>query len=255
MNVLKKIIKSLGRKLSILPKSESFFFSKYKVNLEKDFIDKGLAISINNEYVYCRLRKCANSTVIATLYNIETGKKITSLDKIQNIKDNYFNNPVSLSKSEVKKLKGYYKFTIVRNPYNRIISAYLDKIKPKNVYQRKIVAAHLSKDENDDISFDEFLSFLEQGGLKKNSHWAPQTDFLVFPISEYDFIGRLENFNSDFEKIIQDIYNIQSIEIVSVTEHKTKSNKNVESISNEQKSRIYELYKEDFTLLGYDKDL
>jgi len=255
MTFVKKIFKFCKKRIFTSHDEIPEFYKIYKDgNLQQTILDKGLAISKEYNYIYCRIRKSANSTVVSTLYNIETKNKIDSLTAIQEIKDNYFTRPSALSKSEVKQLNNYYKFTIVRNPYNRLWSAYLDKILPREAIQRKLVIDKLNKNSEDLISFDEFLTFLETGGLRLNSHWAPQIDFLVFPINEYDYIGKIETFKEDLEKIMFNIFNIENPEILSIREHKTISNKKALAMTEDQKKRIYTLYKEDFTQLNYKKD-
>lgn len=227
------------------------FYKAYPIKLNRKIIDNGLAISTTRRYVYARIRKAANSTVISSLYHAENNNKITGLDDIQKIKDNYFTKPGELSKTDLENLDSYFKFTIARNPYSRILSAYLDKIENRDKSQRQIVIKFLKKNPNDEITFNEFLDFLENGGLRQNAHWAPQTDFLVFPIGQYDYIGKLENLQKDLTRILTTIYN-KDYPIVSVNEHKTNSKKKTKELTPSDKLRIYNLYIDDFRNFDYD---
>lgn len=232
-------------------KKTPVFYKAYPVKLSRKIIDNTLAISTTRRYVYARIRKAANSTVISSLYHAENNNRITGLDNIQKIKDNYFTKPGELSKTDLIDLDSYFKFTIVRNPYSRIISTYLDKIENRNKSQRKIVIKFLKKNPNDEITFNEFLDFLENGGLRKNAHWAPQIDFLVFPIDQYNYIGRLENLQKDLTQILAKIYS-KDCPIVSINEHKTDSRNKTKELTASDKLRIYNLYMDDFKNFNYD---
>lgn len=232
-------------------KKTPVFYKAYPIKLNRNIIENGLAISTAQRYVYARMRKAANSTVISSLYNAENNKKVTSLDDIQIIKDNYFTKPGELSKTDLKNLDSYFKFTIVRHPYSRILSAYMDKIENRNRSQRKIVAEFLNKQQHDEITLNEFLNFLENGGLRENAHWAPQTDFLVFPIDQYDYIGKLEKLQQDLMQILAIIYK-KNCPIISVNEHKTDSKSKTKELTPSDKLRIYSLYMDDFKNFNYD---
>ncbi|MEA3438223.1 MAG: sulfotransferase family protein [Thermodesulfobacteriota bacterium] len=236
--------------LSLFNKNPAFY-KAYPIKLNRNIIENGLAISTAHKYVYARVYKSANSTVISSLYNAENNNRIIGLDDIQKIKDNYFTKPGELSKIDLENLDSYYKFTIVRNPYRRILSAYLDKIKNRNGSKRKIVTKLLNKNPNDQITFNEFLGFLENGGLRQNGHWAPQTDFLVFPIDQYNYIGKLENLQKDLTHILTTTYG-KDCPIVSVNEHKTDSRNKTKELTASDKLRIYNLYMDDFKNFNYD---
>lgn len=170
---------------------------------------------------------------------------------MQKIKDHYFTKPGELSGIDLKNLDSYFKFTIVRNPYRRILSAYLDKIEKTSGSKRMIVTKLLNKQQNDEITFSEFLDFLENGGLRQNGHWAPQTDFLVFPIDQYDYIGKLENLQKDLTQIMAIIYS-KDCPIISVNAHKTDSKNKIKELTPSDKLRIYNLYMDDFKNFNYD---
>ena len=232
-------------------KKTSAFYKAYPIKIDRNIIENGLAISRAKKYIYARIYKSANSTIISTLYNAENNLRVTSLDDIQIIKDNYFTKPSELSKNDLKMLDSYFKFTIVRNPYRRILSSYLDKIKDRDGSKRKIVTKFLNKNPDDEITFNDFLDFLENGGLRKNGHWTPQTDFLVFPIDQYDYIGKLERLQQDLMQILSIIYK-KNCPIISVNEHKTDSKSKTKELTPSDKLRIYNLYMDDFKNFNYD---
>lgn len=91
-------------------------------------------------------------------------------------------------------IRADYAFVILRDPFVRIASCYLDKIMRKHP-----PVAHMEKwlDTRglglDEISFVDFLRFLSSDDMVvADEHWRPQTDFLIF--DDYDEYFCIENF-------------------------------------------------------------
>jgi hypothetical protein len=86
-----------------------------------------------------------------------------------------------------------YTFVILRCPYTRLASLYLDKI----VNQKDVVPAlneiNINSVDLGSLSFRDFVELLaNKGALKKNHHWKPQVDFLVY--QDYSDWFSMENF-------------------------------------------------------------
>ena len=75
----------------------------------------------------------------------------------------------------------YFKFTFVRNPYDRIISGY---------YWR--YTYHLTKLNLNDFIYENLTTI-------KLDHMIPQSEFVDESV---DFIGKTENLQQDFEKLL-----------------------------------------------------
>ncbi|PSJ17036.1 sulfotransferase family 2 domain-containing protein [Nitrosomonas supralitoralis] len=95
--------------------------------------------------------------------------------------------------------KNYFKFAFVRNPWDRLVSAYVFLKKGGLDEQDKIWAReHLDK-------FDNFQSFVMHGLTSSDIycglHFIPQCEYVVNKDNEIDvdFIGRFETLESDFE--------------------------------------------------------
>lgn len=86
-----------------------------------------------------------------------------------------------------------YSFVVLRCPYARLASAFLDKIVGQS---RDLWQLHdlLDRDfEPDEITFRDFVRIVSgRGALYSNIHWRPQQDFLVY--EDYDDWFRLEDF-------------------------------------------------------------
>ena len=95
--------------------------------------------------------------------------------------------------------QGYFKLFVARDPYDRLLSAYLSKI-VKKLKEGKSIRMHTAT-PGKVPSFAEFCKFIAEGGLYADYHWSPQMDYLVLPIEKYDLVARLEAIDVDFRKV------------------------------------------------------
>jgi len=96
----------------------------------------------------------------------------------------------------------YFKFAVLRNPFDRIVSAYFDKFaKYENIdltARPVVVAVHKSlgmePDIQKSITFRQFVQYLaETEDFLLDEHWRPQHSFLCQNAIHFDFIGQFEN--------------------------------------------------------------
>lgn len=99
--------------------------------------------------------------------------------------------------------KKYYKFTFVRNPWDRLVSTYFFLKNGGLTEKDKIWAdANLATYK----SFKDFVeNWLNEENIKKSLHFQQQYVFLENEkgMIAVDFIGRFENIDEDFRKITQ----------------------------------------------------
>ncbi len=76
-------------------------------------------------------------------------------------------------------LRRALRIVVVRDPYSRLLSAFLDKFRSED-YRAKYGRFDLNRS-----GFQDFLAFLENGGLRSNQHWGLQTEQIALPIEEY----------------------------------------------------------------------
>ena len=128
----------------------------------------------------------------------------------------------------------YFKLAVLRNPFARLASGYLDKIAKhlqpesfaidviKDVQQHLGLAIDLKKS----ITFEQFIQYLARKKDRElNDHWKPQNNFVAGV--KFDFIGQFENLNRTID-ILQNNYNIRIKKKGS--EHATKYQQFAEDI-------------------------
>lgn len=238
----------------IVLRNKQPFYSRYKPKYLFNAIDARVAISHKSQFVYFRIPKAANSTIVMTLYAYEHNMLTRDFES-RSVKNNYFSRPSSLSHKEFKKLEeSYFKFTFVRNPYTRLASAYLDKI-INNKSAKKCVADSLNRPLEAVISFREFCNFLENGGLRMNVHWIPQSELIVMPKDALDFIGKIENLDNDIQHVIERIFHPEpsKVKVFNWSPHKTNASRKYKDLYDDYSRRVVcELYEDDFKNFGYD---
>lgn len=136
----------------------------------------------------------------------------------------------------------YYKFSFVRNPYDRLISEYF-WCRINNVGHK------FNK------TFDEFLDYVEDVIKNKNffkpienDHFIPQYSFLFF--NNKLLVNNIFKYE-DIETVAPLIK--KRLKIKTKLQHLNKSIKNEITLTQEQKERIYNLYKIDFQTFNYEK--
>jgi hypothetical protein len=134
----------------------------------------------------------------------------------------------------------YTKFTVCRNPYNRIVSEYHWRVCNKIGRVR---------------SFDGFLDEVEnviKNNLYNNysDHFIPQSDFIYDSEGNQmvDHLFRFEKLDK-VEQFLQDNFGTDKLKRLETS----VPSRGKIVLTNEQKERVYKLYERDFILLGYDK--
>jgi hypothetical protein len=243
-----------SRKLQKLP-----FYRRYTpAGVERlAAIDKRIMISLRNEFIYVRVPKCANSTIMLML-----GLEELNLDGAhwaglppaeqrrfftETLKRQTFRHPSDLTLAETADaLERFRRIMFVRNPFTRVASAYLDKV-ASGKYER-LVGLQGS------TTFSEFCDYLASGGLRRNIHWLPQTLINPFPVESLDKVGRFENLDADLANLTRELHGREQ-PTISLANHATNAGQRILDLYSDHERRlIAELYADDFTTFGYDPD-
>jgi hypothetical protein len=148
--------------------------------------------------------------------------------------------------------RSYFKFTIVRNPYDRLLSAFLFLQKGGVNEKDKLWA---EKNLSQYASFDAFVrEGLHKRNIRRALHFRPQSKFICVRKDRpgLDFFGYFENLRADFAFISRRL---------GIKATLVETNRN---ISREKDYRQYytdvsrkiaaDFYADDLRILGYDFD-
>lgn len=157
-----------------------------------------------------------------------------------------FDPDIKEDRENLNKLDTLFTFAFVRNPFDRLVSAFFNKtkqVKPKHRLE--------FYEQFRDNTFEEFAHILCDN-ININDKWMdahvlPQ--HLQMP-DQIDFLGRFENYNNDAEKVCQIIAN-KSFDNRRTNrsrhEHYTTYYK-----SQDLKDKVYNKYIEDFKRFNYE---
>lgn len=177
--------------------------------------------SDSHKFIWFRVAKAGTRSILDVL------QKNTELSK------HGFNIRINLDE-----YGDYYKFAFVRNPWDRVVSCYHNKVLTKN---DKNFQRCFGK------NFEFFVDFINSQDLTKGDfHIKLQTKLI--PVERMNFIGRLENFNEDLKFLLSVIgLKDQEIPHKNRSEHKHYSTYYTERT----KEIIAQKYKEDIETFGY----
>lgn len=141
----------------------------------------------------------------------------------------------------------FFKFCVVRNPYDRLVSTYFhfttNEINPK--------IKRLWDDFNIN-SFEELILKMENPvffkKLKKIIHFVPQNELIRYEDLCMDKIFKFENFDS-IEKELNN--NLKEKKVTLKKLNTSKRGTYEDYYTDKTKSIVYEVYKQDFDLFDY----
>jgi len=147
-------------------------------------------------------------------------------------------------------------FTVSRNPYSRVLSAWMDKVKGAAkegvTFARKFKIADPSN-----ISFEKFVDLLMQCNKETfDHHWATQSSICNFDKVPYIHIGNLESLPDTINWINEHLPFPPISEDARFASHSTGSAKKLSKYYTKSlQDKVYTLYEEDFENFGYSRDI
>ena len=208
----------------------SSFYNKIKVffGVEEKEINPILSIFLDKKCVFFHIPKTAGISISNSLFG--------------DIKWGHRNVDFYKSHYGEKVFNSLYKFCFVRNPYERLFSAYTF-LKEGGINNQDLEFSNSYLQEF--ASFDEFvLKGLEKEEIMNWVHFKPQYTFVCDENDNIvmDFVGKMENLNADFNAVCKHL-NIES-ELQKLNMSATKKN----DFSEEVKTMIKLKYQKDFNL-------
>ncbi|XP_066444922.1 carbohydrate sulfotransferase 14 [Eleutherodactylus coqui] len=172
-------------------------------------------IIVNDKYrfLYCYVPKVACSNWKRVLKVLDG--RLDSVDaklKMDHKSDLVFLSDLS-TEQIAHRLRHYYKFLFVREPLERLQSAYRNKFGEIKEYQQRYgmeIVRRYRQDsaasKGDDVTFSEFLRYLlDEDEEKMNEHWMPIYNLCQPCAVPYDFIGTYERLQEDANHVLDAI--------------------------------------------------
>lgn len=203
------------------------------------------------KFVYIRIPKAANSTVTKLILNCMHKNQYKAAEYNHNYKKSFKNaKQVTLKQARLAK-KNYVFFVVVRNPYDRILSAYLNKFSKEKYVKR--FGKQIAEAGDGNLNFKSFCYYLCQNNLYKNPHWIPQSEYIWPSYERLDYIGKVENLKNDLENIFLEVFDNCNIDTTYVygPEPTNANSKKDEYYDKETKKIINKLYANDFKMFNY----
>jgi len=228
------------------------------------------SISLKNKYVYVENAKAACTVLKSILGEWEfagcnLGSDIPRAflrDVHINVIGTPFVKPFQLGEdlfNDIIQSAEYFRFSFVRNPYTRLLSAYLDKVVKQEPAAEEIFreAGALGIAESaENLSFLSFLRCIESRMSRTrfiDKHWRPQHFQLNPEAIRYDFIGKVETFEKDMLHLSTKLNRVAP-DVQRSYGHETQAGSRVAEYYNEQTiALLLKIYDKDFEHFSYDK--
>lgn len=251
--------------------------SVYKGQMKPAIFDYICNISSNHHYVFINNPKVASTSILRLLQQNECLETANLMkcphtrheSPLLKLSDLDFDDQVQYLYSD-----NVFKFSFVRNPFTRILSAYKSKIDrlsrrfkfnperpfnypPKGQIIRALcgVAIDEQSDFNMKISFHEFLEVVcSQNEYEMDCHWKTQHKVLCVDHLDYNFIGRFETLNQDIN-LVSDKLGFSSDYAFGVSNETGSSALLDQYFTPDLVKMVVDKYQRDFEIFGYSEAL
>lgn len=181
--------------------------------------------------------KCATNSIVKSIY----GRKIEGHLSAFEYKL-YFNK---------RRFNSFYKFSVVRNPWDRVFSAYnFLKKGGMNEWDNQFADRTVRQYKN----FEDFvLNWISKENIYDGLHFIPQFEF-VCDLNDkiiVDKIVKLENLISEFDKMIASNSNIDLFVPLQYLNRSTEGKRYTDNYTKEMVAHIREIYDKDIKMFDY----
>ncbi|XP_038664508.1 carbohydrate sulfotransferase 9-like [Scyliorhinus canicula] len=262
------------RKQSLADFCKKYYFSKHRTSLIR--LVSRLYVEDKHKILYCEVPKagCSNwKRVLMVLNGLASSP--------HNISHNFVHYGKHLRRLDSYSLQETYEFLntftkvlFVRDPMERLVSAFRDKFEHPNIYYHPVFGKAILKKYRTNasaealstgagVSFREFVHYLldPEKPIGMDIHWEPISRLCSPCLINYDFIGKFENLESDanyFLKLIDAPLPLQfpTFKDRHSTEERTTSvvvKQYLLQISPLEREQIYKFYYLDYLMFNYSK--
>jgi hypothetical protein len=225
-----------------------------------------MPVNHENKIIFIHIPKTGGTSIQKFLnltFSDEAPSKKEQIDyfKEQKIKFDYYHSTAYQYKRYVLKeyFERYFKFTFVRNPYDRCVSEFF--YANKGHKKRDITPSHAPwldlkpKKDFSPTAFSNHLVEYTKQTKRYKSHRACQSHFILDENgnSLVDFIGKYENLKEDLIKILDILKINKSIEELPHRYKNLVEYDKSQYLTPKNKELILNIFEKDFELFGYEK--
>jgi len=229
-------------------------------------IDRLFLISLRRRYLYCPVSKVANSSVKAFLYEAEMracgiSRKAAdfSTAQVHNLLYGPLIQPFQLPEpllNEALRAPDFIRFLFVRDPADRLVSCFLDRVRSPRSVPSRIVTTALALSDPQDISFEAFVSVVASQEVKDmNPHWRPIYHEACCDRIAYNRILRFEDFEASLRRLLEELYPriARTIDLgLNLSPAQTRAKERAaEFVTPQIRARIETIYAKDYEAFGY----
>lgn len=215
----------------------------------------------DGKLVYVKNSKAGCTTVAESLYFYECGQHFAGQIHHESVVLKQGHNHVAAAVNALRSPEAY-KFTFVRNPLKRSVSAFTNFVLQGNnpnapKEQRFMRNFGLEEAVTNIEKYDVFLDYIEAcfkiSKKYTDGHFRLQTLNIGYSTIQYDRIGRLEEFQTEFAQILKEA-GVWRDDIAPVLQIKKNSTSKVNRFEPTlaQVERVRRIYNDDFNTFGYD---
>ena len=164
---------------------------------------------------------------------------------------------------EMLRSPAYLRFSFVRNPYGRLVSAWKSKLARDDPQYDQLRASireacdypFADGQRAGPIAFRDAVQCLLDNPAAFDDHWNRQVDLLVADVIDYHIVGRFERFGQDFPAILRRLRApAEVIDVASQVYNPTRPMALAAVYDPALARRVYGHYLADFETFGYRQD-
>ncbi|XP_061624426.1 carbohydrate sulfotransferase 11-like isoform X1 [Phyllopteryx taeniolatus] len=236
---------------------------------------KHLIVDDKHSLIYCYVPKVACTNWKRVIMVLTSDGRYTEPLAIPANEAHVAGNLRTLSEFSVpqinRRLRSYLKFVFVREPFERLVSAYRNKFTLSyntafhKRYGTKIIRRHRTQPDpealkkGNDVTFQEFVQYLVDPRTQReepfNEHWESVQSLCHPCLIHYDVVGKYETLEPDAHAVLS-LAGVEDMLQFPTSGKSTRTDGNMAAryfkhISPFYQKRLFNLYRMDFLLFNY----
>ncbi|XP_041350541.1 carbohydrate sulfotransferase 11-like [Gigantopelta aegis] len=245
----------------------------------KIFTLNHIIVNHKHKVLYCQVPKVASTNWLRVFIFLSGKVKATNLmalkaSDVHGQYDHHLTYLSDLNTDEIRVvIREYFKFIIVREPFERLLSAYRNKLEAQTNssrffhlrFGRKIIKRYRdspseqSLEKGNDVTFPEFVKYiLDHDGMEEfNEHWAQLYNLCMPCVINYSFVGKYHRIQQDSKQILETINVADMIQFPPRSaSYKHKKTEGLllhyyKTIPRKHLQQLWKVYHLDFVLFNY----